>query len=126
MHTSSLKKFASVSLTILAIFSTSSLYARPVACEIDIKGYAPYKGTCEFKPSTNGSFDLVNIKETAHLFKDVMLVGVDVQSPGAGEAVVIYYAGPKAIKNNMVTTPVKRSTKNQSCWVGEDIRVCAK
>lgn len=35
-------------------------------------------------------------------------------------------AGPKAIKNNMVTTPVKRSTKNQSCWVGEDIRVCAK
>ena len=113
-------------IMLMAITISTNLFAKPVSCQIELKGYKPYKDTCDFKPTQNGSFDLVNVKETAHLFKDVMLVGVDILSPGVGEAVVIYYAGPKAIKNNMMTYPVQRMNEDRSCWVGDGIKVCAK
>ena len=100
--------------------------ARPVTCQIELTGYAPYKGTCEFKAGRNGSFDLTNFINSANLFKNVMLVGVDVQAPGIGEAVVIYDAGPKAIKNTMVNTPVERLPQDKACWAGEGVKICAR
>ena len=128
----STERFAMIKRILSALLMTATLIlsanasAKPVTCQIELKGYKPYKGTCDFKPTQNGSFDLVNLKETAHLFKDVMLVGVDILSPGVGEAVVIYYAGPKAIKNNMMTYPVQRMNEDRSCWLGDGIKVCAK
>ncbi len=121
-----IKHILSALLMMVAVVLSANAFAKPVTCQIELKGYAPYKGTCDFKPGQNGSFDLVNLKETAHLFKNVMLVGVDVLSPGVGEAVVIYYAGPKAIKNDMVTYPVQRLNEDRSCWVGDGIKICAK
>ena len=120
-------KPALLTTLIASAFSVCTLtYARPVTCQVELTGYIPYKGTCEFKAGQNGSFDLINLKESAHLFKDVMLVGVDVKSPGVGEGVVIYYAGPNAHKNNMVTTPIQRMPQDKACWVGEGIKVCAR
>jgi hypothetical protein len=121
-----IKRIFSVILLTSALFLTSFASAKPASCQVELTGYAPYKGTCEFKPGQNGSFDLLNVKESAHLFKDVMMVGVDVLSPGVGEAVVIYYAGPKAHKNNMVTTPIKRMNEDKACWVGEGVKICAR
>lgn len=126
------ERFTMIKRIVFALIMTSAMalsmnvFARPVNCQVELKGYAPYKGSCDFQPTQNGSFNLVNLKESAHLFKDVMLVGIDVLSPGVGEAVVIYYAGPKAIKNNMVTYPIQRMNEERSCWVGDGIKICAK
>lgn len=120
------KQFFKTILMFFTFVLSTQVAAKPVTCQIELRGYAPYKGTCDFKPSHNGSFDLVNLKESAHLFKDVMMVGVDVLSPGVGEGIVIYYAGPNAHKNNMVTTPVQRLNEDKACWVGDGIKICAR
>ncbi len=120
------KFILSAALTLSAAFLSNAAQARPVTCQVELLGYAPYKGTCEFKAGRNGSFDLTNLVESANLFKNVMLVGVDVQAPGVGEAVVIYDAGPKAIKNTMVNTPVERMPQDKACWAGEGVKICAR
>ena len=114
-------KFLTIACTLTALLVVASpAMARNAKCLITSGPTTQFRGICDFRAETNGSFSLTTTKKSGHFFGDVIVVSVTVLSKNRADV-----RGLTKMGINSRWGSVKRSRKDRACWVGSDFKVCA-
>ena len=85
---------------------------RPADCELTVRGQTHIRGTCQFTPMQGGSFQISG----GDYFAQVTLT-----APGLAEG--HWNADPASTH---AQAPLGSLSRSGACWVGADVRICAR
>ena len=110
-----------VLLVLLLIAPLVANADKQAKCIITSHKTVVFNDKCLFMPEENGTFSLSNLNKNTPLYGDITLVTVAVIKGGVAEVRGLTTTGINSRWGN-----ASRSTKDKSCWVGSDFRICAK
>jgi len=91
------------------------------SCRIVSGGKVAFSGRCRFTAERDGSFFLEPARGRGRLFGAILSVSVTIVGRGVAEVRGLTSAGVSSHWGRVV-----RSKRDRACWVGTDIRVCAR
>jgi hypothetical protein len=91
-----------------------------VKCEIFTNNKPAFTGKCIFSSDKGGSFSLSGVKGTP-FFDGISDVSVNIIENGVADV-----RGLTSDGMNSRWGEAKRSTKDKSCWIGDDFKICAR
>lgn len=118
-----MNKFLGIFLALSGLIFSGSVYAvnkRVVNCNIQTVD-ANYKGKCKFYVEQGGTFSLSSLQEGHQLLPNITNISVYILEKGHAQV-----RGLTTDGINSMWGEATRSTKDKSCWVGSDFKVCAK
>lgn len=86
--------------------------SRPADCELTVDGKTRIRGTCEFRPTGGGGFQISKGSYFAYL-----------TVTGTGVAEASWNERPESTH---AQAPLGRLTRNGACWVNQRARICAR
>ena len=110
-----------IAISAALVFAQGAIAAdKIVTCEITSNNERVYKGKCVFIPDQGGSFALSGMQGKP-LYDSITIVSVTLLEKGIADVRGLTTDGV-----NSRWGDAKRSTKDKSCWVGSDFKICAK
>lgn len=117
-----MNKLLVVSLSILGLTLGSHVYAKSKVANCFIQTTdGNYKGQCKFYVEEGGTFSLSSLQEGKPLLPNITDVNVYILEKG--------YAQVRGLTTDGINSmwgDATRSTKDKSCWIGSNFKICAK
>ena len=86
--------------------------SRPAECELTVRGQTYIRGVCQFSPQSGGSFEISGGDYFAY-----------VNVTGSGVADASWNENPASTHAQV---PLGTVTRSGACWVGAQVRICAR
>lgn len=117
-----MNKLLGISLSLLGLTLSSTVYAKTKLANCFIQTTdGTYKGKCKFYVEESGTFGLSNLQEGKVLLPNITDVHVYILEKGHAQVRGLTIDGI-----NSMWGDATRSTKDKSCWIGSDFKICAK
>jgi hypothetical protein len=101
-----------VGLALACALSPAHAESRPAECELTVRGQTYIRGVCQFSPQQGGSFQISGGDYFAY---------VNVTGNGAAEG--SWNENPASTH---AQAPLGALTRSGACWVGAQVRICAR
>lgn len=117
-----MNKLLGISLSIIGLTLGSTVYAKTKLANCFIQTTdGTYKGKCKFYVEEGGTFSLSSLQEGKPLLPNITDVNVYILEKGHAQV-----RGLTTDGINSMWGDATRSTKDKSCWIGSDFKICAK
>lgn len=101
-----------VGLALGCLGASAHAESRPAECELTVRGQTYIRGVCQFSPQPGGSFQISGGDYFAY-----------VSVTGSGVAEASWNENPASTH---AQAPLGTVTRSGACWVGAQVRICAR